>query len=288
MACRWHKAGRRVAAPLLVLTAVLGGCATSNGTASLPAAQTRVAPPVVAPLPLIERVRSALNRSELAGTRWGLFVADDAGRELLGISPDERFVPASNTKIFTVAAAFMALPGIDTPTPATAVGLEPRGRDIPALDRHATLGGGVPRDASGGGRRRHSVAAFRRHAARRAIVRQDGDAQRGECACGLHDGGERARTHLRALRQRPPRRCAERHRGRRGRTGADSGGELRRPFLAGMSGAKQRRLAPLDLAFAATSRSTSVLQQTAETQERSGRCSTNGAQRAAACDPECG
>ncbi|WP_380786401.1 D-alanyl-D-alanine carboxypeptidase/D-alanyl-D-alanine-endopeptidase [Sphingomonas sp. R86521] len=43
------------------------------------------------------------------GTRIGLVVADDTGREVVAIRPDDRFVPASNTKMFTTAAAFALL-----------------------------------------------------------------------------------------------------------------------------------------------------------------------------------
>lgn len=43
------------------------------------------------------------------GTRIGLVVVDDQGKEIVAIRPDERFVPASNTKIFTTAAAFATL-----------------------------------------------------------------------------------------------------------------------------------------------------------------------------------
>lgn len=43
------------------------------------------------------------------GTRIGLVVADEEGREIVAIRPDERFVPASNTKIFTTAAAYALL-----------------------------------------------------------------------------------------------------------------------------------------------------------------------------------
>ncbi|MEG3125317.1 D-alanyl-D-alanine carboxypeptidase/D-alanyl-D-alanine endopeptidase [Sphingomonas sp. GB1N7] len=43
------------------------------------------------------------------GTRIGLVVADDQGKEIVAIRPDDRFVPASNTKMFTTAAAFASL-----------------------------------------------------------------------------------------------------------------------------------------------------------------------------------
>ena len=43
------------------------------------------------------------------GTRIGLVVVDEDGREIVAVRGDERFVPASNTKIFTTAAAFAML-----------------------------------------------------------------------------------------------------------------------------------------------------------------------------------
>lgn len=42
------------------------------------------------------------------GTRWGLVVEDAEGREIMAINPQGRFVPASNTKLFTTAAALWA------------------------------------------------------------------------------------------------------------------------------------------------------------------------------------
>jgi D-alanyl-D-alanine carboxypeptidase/D-alanyl-D-alanine-endopeptidase (penicillin-binding protein 4) len=49
------------------------------------------------------------------GARFGLVVAGEDGRELVSIAPDQRFTPASNTKILTTAAAFTFLAGIDQP-----------------------------------------------------------------------------------------------------------------------------------------------------------------------------
>jgi D-alanyl-D-alanine carboxypeptidase/D-alanyl-D-alanine-endopeptidase (penicillin-binding protein 4) len=43
------------------------------------------------------------------GTRLGLLVVDADGRELVAARADERFVPASNAKLFTAAAAFATL-----------------------------------------------------------------------------------------------------------------------------------------------------------------------------------
>ncbi len=49
------------------------------------------------------------------GTRFGLLVVDDAGKVVVSINPDQRFIPASNTKMFTTAAAYALLPGMDQP-----------------------------------------------------------------------------------------------------------------------------------------------------------------------------
>jgi D-alanyl-D-alanine carboxypeptidase/D-alanyl-D-alanine-endopeptidase (penicillin-binding protein 4) len=43
------------------------------------------------------------------GTRWGLVVSDAEGREIVTIDPDGRYIPASNTKVFTTAAAMWAM-----------------------------------------------------------------------------------------------------------------------------------------------------------------------------------
>lgn len=63
------------------------------------------------------------------GTRIGLVVADDQGREIVAMRPDDRFVPASNTKMFTTAAAFAML---DTDAPDGGGGATVRleGRDV--------------------------------------------------------------------------------------------------------------------------------------------------------------
>ncbi len=80
--------------------------ALALGAASPIAAQT-----------LQQRVEARLAEAGL-GVRFGLVVADESGRELVAISPDGRFIPASNTKLFTTAAAFATLPGLDRPDTA--------------------------------------------------------------------------------------------------------------------------------------------------------------------------
>lgn len=52
------------------------------------------------------------------GVRFGLVVTDAEGREIVAVNPEQRFIPASNTKMFTTAAVFWAMPGIDQPDAA--------------------------------------------------------------------------------------------------------------------------------------------------------------------------
>ncbi|HEX8620367.1 MAG TPA: D-alanyl-D-alanine carboxypeptidase/D-alanyl-D-alanine-endopeptidase [Allosphingosinicella sp.] len=74
-----------------------------------------VAPAAAAgPPTLTERVEARLAEAG-SGVRFGLVVATEDGRELIAIAPDSRFIPASNTKMFTTAAAYSALPGLDRP-----------------------------------------------------------------------------------------------------------------------------------------------------------------------------
>jgi len=67
--------------------------------------------------PLQQRVEAALAAAP-AGTRFGLVVTAEDGRELVAINPDGRFIPASNTKMLTTAAAFANLPALDQPDAA--------------------------------------------------------------------------------------------------------------------------------------------------------------------------
>jgi D-alanyl-D-alanine carboxypeptidase/D-alanyl-D-alanine-endopeptidase (penicillin-binding protein 4) len=70
------------------------------------------AAPAAAQGGLQEQVAAKL-REGGPGTRFGLVVADENGAELIAISPEDRFIPASNTKIFTTAAAFATLPRLE-------------------------------------------------------------------------------------------------------------------------------------------------------------------------------
>lgn len=81
-----------------------------------------------APDPGIEAAVRAALASAPAGTRIGLVVSDAAGAERIAIDPDNRFVPASNTKIFTTIAAFANLPMTGPDDARTGARIE--GRDV--------------------------------------------------------------------------------------------------------------------------------------------------------------
>ena len=81
---------------------------------------------------LQQRVEAKLGEVGV-GPRFGLVVTTEDGRELVAIAPDSRFMPASNTKIFTTAAAFASLSGLDRPdvSGGAAVSLASNGRGAP-------------------------------------------------------------------------------------------------------------------------------------------------------------
>jgi serine-type D-Ala-D-Ala carboxypeptidase/endopeptidase (penicillin-binding protein 4) len=83
---------------------------------------------------LDERVAAKLAEAP-TGTRFGLVVADENGREILAVNPDGRFVPASNTKMFTTALAFLELPGIDGPDDVGGAAVRLEGKDV-VLEGH--------------------------------------------------------------------------------------------------------------------------------------------------------
>jgi D-alanyl-D-alanine carboxypeptidase/D-alanyl-D-alanine-endopeptidase (penicillin-binding protein 4) len=81
---------------------------------------------------LQQRVEQALSAAG-PGTRFGVVVTTEEGRELVAISPEDRFIPASNTKMFSTAAAFESLGQVDGPDTSggTGVRLEKTGRGSP-------------------------------------------------------------------------------------------------------------------------------------------------------------
>ena len=82
--------------------------------------------PAAPPISIQGQVEATLGAAP-KGTRFGLLVVDEAGKVIVSINPDGRFIPASNTKMFTTAAAYALLPGMDQPDAAggTQVALRP-------------------------------------------------------------------------------------------------------------------------------------------------------------------
>ena len=62
------------------------------------------------------------------GARIGIVVVDDGGREIVSLRPDDRFVPASNTKLYSTAVALATLGDAAPDTAGATVRLE--GRDV--------------------------------------------------------------------------------------------------------------------------------------------------------------
>lgn len=72
---------------------------------ALPTAAATPAPPSIT-----DRIAARLAQAG-PGVRFGLVVLDEAGNELIGINPEGRFIPGSNTKMATTAAAMLLLSG---------------------------------------------------------------------------------------------------------------------------------------------------------------------------------
>lgn len=85
--------------------------------------------PAVAQTALQPRVEAVLAEAG-PGTRFGLVVADEAGRELIAIAPNDRFIPASNTKLFPTAAAFAALAELERPDANGGASVRLDGQDV--------------------------------------------------------------------------------------------------------------------------------------------------------------
>ncbi len=78
---------------------------------------------------LLATVESVLAQGP-PGTRYGLSVATLDGEPLLSIAPDQRFIAASNTKMFITATAFANLEALQAAATATGVRLEADGGTI--------------------------------------------------------------------------------------------------------------------------------------------------------------
>ena len=79
---------------------------------------------------LRDRVETEFAKAPI-GARFGIVVSDGAGREIVAIRPDERFIPASNTKIVTTAAAWWAMPDAMTaPDASGGAAVRIEGKDV--------------------------------------------------------------------------------------------------------------------------------------------------------------
>lgn len=84
------------------------------------AAPAFAAPPAqpVVQAPSIQQQVEAVIATAPKGARFGLLVTDEDGSEIVAFNPDQRFIPASTTKLFTTATAYALLPGMDQPDEA--------------------------------------------------------------------------------------------------------------------------------------------------------------------------
>lgn len=65
-----------------------------------------------------------------AGTRFGLVVASEDGTEILTIDPDGRYIPASNTKMFSTAVTFATNPKVNEPDTIHGNAVRLEGRNV--------------------------------------------------------------------------------------------------------------------------------------------------------------
>jgi D-alanyl-D-alanine carboxypeptidase/D-alanyl-D-alanine-endopeptidase (penicillin-binding protein 4) len=76
------------------------------------------ASPAPAAAPALQQKVEAHLATARPGTRFGLVVATEDGRELVAVNADQRFIPASNTKLLTTAAAYRTMAELDRPDAA--------------------------------------------------------------------------------------------------------------------------------------------------------------------------
>jgi D-alanyl-D-alanine carboxypeptidase/D-alanyl-D-alanine-endopeptidase (penicillin-binding protein 4) len=78
---------------------------------------------------LTSRVEAVLAQAG-PGTRFGIVVVDDQGRDVVAIEPDARFIPASNTKMFTTATALDTMGDLTQPDTTGGAAVRLDGRDV--------------------------------------------------------------------------------------------------------------------------------------------------------------
>ena len=90
---------------------------------SLASADAQTSP---APVPLQTTIEQKLAEGP-PGSRFGMLVTTLDGEALVSIAPDQRFIPASNTKMFTTAIAYAELPALQQTAKGAGVRLEQAG-----------------------------------------------------------------------------------------------------------------------------------------------------------------
>jgi len=79
---------------------------------------------------LTARVEAVLAKTAGPGTRFGIVVVDDQGHDVVAINPDARFIPASNTKMFTTATALATMGDLTQPDSTGGAAVRLDGRDV--------------------------------------------------------------------------------------------------------------------------------------------------------------
>ncbi len=83
---------------------------------------------------LEQQVRAKLGEAA-TGTRFGLVVATEDGTEIVAIDPDGRYIPASNTKMFSTAVTFATDPDVNAPDTKYGNWVRLNGRDVVLVGR---------------------------------------------------------------------------------------------------------------------------------------------------------
>lgn len=107
-----------LAALVVVIAAPLGAQQTGVEDAATPHEAVRED---------FDRQVEAILAAAPQGTRFGLVVEQLDGARLLSMSPSHRFIPASNTKIYTTLAAYADLVRLQSTAQGTGVRIEPAG-----------------------------------------------------------------------------------------------------------------------------------------------------------------
>src|ERR1700754_632267 len=97
---------------------------------ALVAAVTIALPAAAQDKDLTTRVEATLAQLAGPGTRFGIVVVDDQGHDIVAINPDARFIPASNTKMFTTATALNTMGDLTQPDTTGGAAVRLDGRDV--------------------------------------------------------------------------------------------------------------------------------------------------------------